>query len=107
MTPEEYKQRYDILTDNYNRSVRNLELDYIRQSSIAKVGDVIEADFGLKIKVNQVTIGVRWNCGHSTPPPISYIGLWLTKKGEPNKRNEPRCINETQVIKVNDEPVTK
>lgn len=103
MTPEDYKQRYNILTDNYNHSVRNLELDYVRQCSIAKVGDVIEATYGEKIKVNEVNIGMRWNGGHSTPPPICYIGVWLTKKGEPNKRGETRCVSESQIAKVNGE----
>lgn len=101
MTAEEYKERYKILTDNYNQSILNLEKDYVRETSIAKVGDVIKETYGKVIKVENVRIGMRFSPNHETPPPINYIGVLLTKKGEPNKRGEKYCISETQIAELN------
>lgn len=107
MTDEEYKERYKILTDNYNQSVLNLEKDYVRETSIAKVGDVIKETYGKSIKVESVRIGMRFSPTHQTPPPINYIGVLLTKKGVPNKRGEKYCMNEKQIVELNGVAINK
>lgn len=83
MTQEEYSKEFKAIQEEYERSLERLGRIAIQENAEFKKGDVIE-DLR-RIRVDRVGLCYRYSRNSGVMPRPMYIGVGVTKKGEPMK----------------------
>lgn len=96
MTQEEYRKEYDAIRQDYRMRIRRLERIALEENSQFKLGDRIEDETGRRIRVDKIE-GIRAYGSECDMPKVMYVGVGLTRKGEPRKDGLTYCIFEKEV----------
>ena len=76
--------------------MRRLARIALEENSQFKVGDRIEDETGRRIRVDKIK-GIRSYGGDWEMPKAMYMGVGLTRKGEPRKDGLTYCIFDKEV----------
>ena len=97
MNKNEFKIARIEMIKRHKKELTDLIVDFAKGQSPVKIGDIITG-IDTTIKVSHIQVSITEN------PCCIYSGVWLTKKGVENKRNEKAIIYQTGVIKINGVP---
>jgi hypothetical protein len=95
MTKEEYQSK----CDEHHLKIKSLAKEYALSNNPYKIGDIVNDHTG-SIKIEKILLRRKWFIAKREfeYPQCIYIGVELTKKGEPNKRGYKRSIYQSNII---------
>lgn len=96
MTKEEYNSKIKELQDDFEKKKSDVEVQYAMSNNPYNVGDILQSDFGIILKVEKVRVARKWS---DMLPECVYIGQQLTKKLEPHKRPDVRQLYQSSIAK--------
>jgi len=93
MTKEVYDKKWMEIKISFDAAKNGLYREFAYANNPYKHGDIVTDHIGsIKIEKIQIYLGLN------PYPQCVYIGVELTKKGEPNKRGNKRNIYQSNII---------
>lgn len=91
MTKQEYDKKIKVITANYELLKKDLYRKFATANNTYKVGDIVTDHIGSIIieKIEFLAPSTFFNRDY---PECSYLGIELTKKGEPKKNGSKRYV---------------
>lgn len=98
MNRNEFDIESDKMLKRHNLEKFNLSKEYATSNNPVKINDII-SDGSTIFAVSKMKIS-QWG----DYPSMSYYGIWQTKKGIPNKKNEHASILQSRLKSINGVP---